>query len=414
MIQREYDLGELGILLLDAGESVTDVRDSLERVRATVEPDWGVEVAVLPSAVWVTRKPGPASFVQSAGEALSFRQAAHASRLVQRITASEIALSDVTAHITAIRSIPRRHLTEGWMLGSATIAGGLAVVFRCPWWTVLVALIVGGLVGVAARVLAATRNGTALSPFLLAFGATTLVGATASIEGFGPVPLFGVCAPIAVLVPGALVTNALLELTATDIVTGAARLAYGLMLLGFMSVGVAAGAAVTGMEIDADSAALVGEIGGVTGSSGWQAIPPFALSWVGVAGLAVGVGLVFGAGVRLTLLSVAMMTATFAVLTGASALVGSVIATGIAGATLFVAARILEHLPLAIPATVSFQPAFLLLVPGTVGLVALASMNPDSVATVVQTFVSLCLGTKTGALIAEVATSKYQAAQENS
>ena len=45
-------------------------------------------------------------------------------------------------------------------------------------------------------------------------------------------------------------------------------------------------------------------------------------------------------------------------------------------ALLFVATRGLERLVPVIPATVSFLPAFLLLVPGTVGLVAVATADP--------------------------------------
>ena len=53
----------------------------------------------------------------------------------------------------------------------------------------------------------------------------------------------------------------------------------------------------------------------------------------------------------------------------------------------------------AIPATVSFFPAFLLLVPGTVGLVAVATFDPEALATPLATFVSLCIGTKIGGLL---------------
>jgi hypothetical protein len=49
---------------------------------------------------------------------------------------------------------------------------------------------------------------------------------------------------------------------------------------------------------------------------------------------------------------------------------------------------------LAVPATVSFQPAFLLLVPGTVGLVALASFDAAAPAAAPMIFISLCIGTK--------------------
>ncbi|GAB20226.1 hypothetical protein GOEFS_106_01240 [Gordonia effusa NBRC 100432] len=402
MTNHDRRLGELGVLLLDAGMSVTDVRDNLVAVRNTHPAEKDIEFAVLPIAVWVTdRDTGHTTFVQSAGKELSFRQAAHASRLVQQTVAADVALAQVPERIAAIRRMPRTRPVASWVMGSALVAGGLAVVFRCPWWSIVVAFIVGGLVGLTTSILGRTRNGDAVAPFVAAFGATALVGATASIFDFDSVPLYGVCAPIAILVPGALITNALLELTAADIVTGASRLMYGLMMLGFMSVGILAGGAVTGLHIDHDSAMLVGEIPGLAGNGGWQGLPPFPLSWIGVVALAVGVGLAFGAGTRLIVLSVVMMTLTFSVVSAVTVLVGNVVATGFAAAVLFVAARILERMTVAVPATVSFQPAFLLMVPGTVGLVALASMDAGSVGMIFQTFVSLCLGTKIGALIAE-------------
>ena len=69
---------------------------------------------------------------------------------------------------------------------------------------------------------------------------------------------------------------------------------------------------------------------------------------------------------------------------------------------LFIASRLLERMPSGIPSAVSFQPAFLLLVPGTIGLVALTSQNPESLSSTPLAFVSLCIGTKVGAAISEV------------
>jgi hypothetical protein len=51
---------------------------------------------------------------------------------------------------------------------------------------------------------------------------------------------------------------------------------------------------------------------------------------------------------------------------------------------------------------VTFQPAFLLLVPGTVGLVALSSTSTSALATAGATFASVCIGTQVGALLAAV------------
>ena len=64
---------------------------------------------------------------------------------------------------------------------------------------------------------------------------------------------------------------------------------------------------------------------------------------------------------------------------------------------------VLERVTLAVPATVSFQPAFLLLVPGTIGLVALASFDAQALVSAPMMFLSLCIGTKVGSLLADLA-----------
>ncbi|MDR6868814.1 uncharacterized membrane protein YjjP (DUF1212 family) [Microbacterium resistens] len=396
-------LGDLGALLLDAGLSVTDVRGTLEQVAAAAAPGIELTFAVLPQQVLVSRVglAGATTIGTTVGTALTFRQAAHASRLARRLETGRMDLRTAPAHIDRIRAIRRRAPGLQRVLGGALLSAGLATLFRCPWWAVLLSFLVGALVSAVIVATDRLRAAAAVVPFVVAFLSTVAVGAVAAALDFGTVPLFAVCAPVAILVPGALITNALLELTAADIVAGASRLVYGIIMLAFMAAGIFAGAAVTGLRVDPHSAALVGETAQVTGHGGWEAVPPLWLSWAGVVVLAIGIGLSFGAGFRLTLATVLVMTSTYATLMLLTPITGSTVATGIAAALLFLAARILERIASAVPATVSFQPAFLLLVPGTVGLVALASFDAQALAAAPLIFVSLCIGTKIGALIAD-------------
>ncbi|MBW1638187.1 threonine/serine exporter family protein [Microbacterium resistens] len=401
----DVTFGELGALLLDGGLSVTDVRGSLEEIRRRAAPDDELAFAVLPEHVLVSRPgiPFATTTVSTGGVGLTSRQAAHASRLAQELQSGRVPLDDARARMAEIRALPWPGRATQGVVGAALISAGLAVVFRCPWWAVVLALLVGAVVGVVTEYMSRIRPAAAIVPFVSAFVSTLIVGTTATALDLGPVPLFAVCAPIAILVPGALITNALLELTAADIVTGASRLMYGLIMLAFMATGVSAGALLTGLRIDSDSAALVGQAALVTAErGGWEAVPPVPLAWIGVVVLAVGIGLAFGSGPRLTLVCVVVMSGTYALLSVLSPLLGSAVATGVSAAVLFVAARVIERLTVAIPATVSFQPAFLLLVPGTVGLVALASFDADALAAAPAIFLSLCIGTKVGALIADL------------
>jgi hypothetical protein len=81
--------------------------------------------------------------------------------------------------------------------------------------------------------------------------------------------------------------------------------------------------------------------------------------------------------------------------------VGSIVATGVSAAVLFAAARLLERSGFSVPAAITFQPAFLLLVPGTVGLVAITASSGEALATAPATFVSLCIGIKVGSVITD-------------
>jgi len=379
------------------------VRGSLEAVRDAHLPEARMEFSVLPTAILVSRSDRGGTVVMGTTTAasLSIRQSAHASRLVHRLTHGMLGLDRVAEQIRAIRGIPFSHPSRAWIIGSVLIALGLAVLFRCPWWAVVVAALAALVVGAVTTLMNRARAAAAIVPFVSTFLSTTLVGVLAESLNLGPVPLFAVCAPIAILVPGAVITNALLELTASDIVTGSARLAYGVIVLGFMAVGIIAGGTLTGLRIDPDSAALIGEATSITtSSSGWAALPPLWFSWVGVAVLAVGLGTAFGAGVRFAAVGVAVMLGTYAVVALVTPATGNAVAVGIAAAALFIAARLLERLTFAVPAAIAFQSAFLLLVPGTVGLVALATLNTTSLSAPLA-FVSLCIGTKIGSVIAD-------------
>ena len=399
-------LGELGVLLLECGTSVTDVRGSLEQVSRRAAPDVSLEFAILPEMVMVSR-PGSASATTTVigkGEARTFRQSARASRLVRDLESGAVPLAAAPMRMAAIRATPRRLPGTQNVLGCGLLSLSLAMLFRCPWWAVLLALVVGLIVGGLTMVMMRVRAAAAVAPFVSSFVSTILVGVIANWLDLGPVPLFAVCAPVAILGPGALITNALLELTSTDIVTGASRLMYGLIMLAFMAAGLYSGAYLTGLRVDSASAALVGETVHLSNESvGWYALPPVWGAWVAVFILAIGVGLAFGSGFRLTVVCVVVMTGTYAVLAVFSPQVGSVVATGIAAAVLFVAARVLERVTLAVPATVSFQPAFLLLVPGTIGLVSLASFDAQALVSAPMMFLSLCIGTKVGSLLADLA-----------
>lgn len=395
-------LGRVGALLLDAGMSVTDVRDAVDDVRRATASD--VRVGVLPQLMIVTRRStGAATMVPAGDSELSFRQAGRAGRLVRELRDRAIPLAAANARIEEIRAAAAGHPVARSLFGGVLSGGGLAVLFRCPWWAILLSLAIGGLVGLLLALLQQVRGAAALAPFVASLLSTSLLGLAATRLDLGPVPLLAICAPIAVLVPGAVITNGLLELTATDILTGSARLVYGLVVLAFMAAGIAAGAALTGLHLDVDSAALVGQVPSlVTDATGWGALPPLWVSWVGIVVLGIGVGFIFASGPALTVVTVVAMALTYSLLISLTPWLGGSVATGATSCVVLLLARILEKRTVAVPTMVSFLPAFLLLVPGSVALVALAAADVGALTSAMATFASLCIGTKLGSVLGDL------------
>lgn len=395
-------LGRVGALLLDAGMSVTDVRDAVDDVRRATASD--VRVGVLPQLMIVTRRStGAATMVPAGDSELSFRQAGRAGRLVRELRDRAIPLAAANARIEEIRAAAAGHPVARSLFGGVLSGGGLAVLFRCPWWAILLSLAIGGLVGLLLALLQQVRGAAALAPFVASLLSTSLLGLAATRLDLGPVPLLAICAPIAVLVPGAVITNGLLELAATDILTGSARLVYGLVVLAFMAAGIAAGAALTGLHLDVDSAALVGQVASlVTDATGWGALPPLWVSWVGIVVLGIGVGFIFASGPALTVVTVVAMALTYSLLISLTPWLGGSVATGVTSCVVLLLARILEKRTVAVPTMVSFLPAFLLLVPGSVALVALAAADVGALTSAMATFASLCIGTKLGSVLGDL------------
>src|SRR5690606_19562746 len=139
---RSAQFAELGSLLLEAGFSVTDVREELERTRERLTPEHPLSFAVLPEAVLVSSAstPAPSLLRVTTASSLSTRQSAMVSRLMHRLQAGLMSLEhalDVEQH--RIRAAAMRRPVLRWTLGNALLSGGLAMLFRCPWWSIVIA-----------------------------------------------------------------------------------------------------------------------------------------------------------------------------------------------------------------------------------------------------------------------------------
>lgn len=392
------DFATLGAILLEAGESVTTVGASLQEVRTALELRT-LEYSVFPTLVLVTESHTGATVSVTARTELTFREAAVANQLPSQLRRGQVRLDQVPelAHSMRSRSKPRSFWRT--VLGNAVTAASFATLFQSPWWAILTALVVGVIVGMIMGVFERSRPGVALQPFVVSFISTVLIGLASTWFSFPNISLFAVVAPVVVLVPGSVIAKALLEVTSADVISGAARMVGGLMMMGFMLAGIAAGSVLTGLAVDPTTSSLVGEITRPTQHGGWESTPPLWAVWLGVIGLAAGVSIIFQAGTKLSLASALIMCAAYAAALLFTPVLGAAVAIGAAAGVVFLAAKTLERLHPALPAAVTFFPAFLLFVPGTVALVSLATQSQGAVMAALTSFLSLCIGIHVGGLV---------------
>lgn len=391
-------LGELGAALLDAGYAVTDVQRVLCEV-AEAHGRSDITIGVLPSVALIDNPAdGRTRLVNATGELMTFRQVSAVATIAsaaQSATEPPVALLQ---RLHDARRLPPLFPRSVAVLGSGLMSAGIAVVFRTTWWAVLVDFVLALLVGIVLIYGSGVKGLSALLPFVTAFGVSAVVYGLAPHLQTGAVTLFVVCAPLVVLVPGATITTGVVELAAGDVVSGGGRFVSGLILWALLAVGIATGAAVIDAAVDATAGPPAYPV------PGWAVLPAVVV-------LAIGVGLFFDAAWSLTAVLIVVLTATYGLVAAVQTVTAAPVASGVAAAVMLPLLRVLElHYP-RWPAAVTFRPAFWLLVPGSLGLVAItqvsASGNAPSgqelLASVVATVIAIAVGVQIGAVLSSAA-----------
>ena len=393
-------LGDLGAGLLDAGYAVTDVQQALREV-GQVNGRADLTIGVLPSAIMVDDpQSGRTRLINSTGAALSFTQVADVAALARAAELGQIGLAAVRTGVRDARNRGPRFPRPVAVLGSGLQSAGIAVVFRTTWWGValdfVLALLVGAVIIYGGRIAGLIT----VLPIVAAFCVSAVVYGLAADLQLGAVTLFVVCAPLVILIPGATITTGVVELAAGDVVSGGGRFVSGLIMWATLAVGIAAGAALVGVPASTDDP---------PGSdiAGW-------VIWPAVVVLAIGVGLFFDAPWSLTGVLIGVLLATYGVVVLAQVVTAGPVASGIAAAVMLPLLRLLEVFRPRWPAAVTFRPAFWLLVPGSLGLVAITSLaagdsSADSdalLAGVVATVVAIAVGVQIGAVLSALVRSR--------
>lgn len=357
----------LGSALTSAGEAVNQIEERLLRVaRAYGAPQ--ARVSVLPTYLVVALEPGHAATMEPTrmlNGGLRLDQTAAVYDVLKAAERTEITPVEGIERLRRIsRMRPRFHL---WVqvLGYAVLTVGICLILQPTWSDLLLAGIFGALVGVFKMVGVRWASVQMIMPVTASF----LVAATTFLladSGWADADLRAMVAPLATFLPGAMLTMAVVELSAAEMVTGASRLVAGILQLMLLAFGIIGAAQVVDLpRYEVPVSAPENSIGT------WA-------PWLGALVVGIGCYLVYSGPPRtLGWLCFVLYAGWTGQYLGGIVLGGYL--SGFVGAlVLTVVAYIVERLPSGPPALVSFLPGFWLLVPGALSLIGLTEYLAQS------------------------------------
>ncbi len=352
-------MAAIGQAQLSAGYPVNEVNDTLARISQAYERPQ-LTGYVLPNAVFVDdERTGRARVLTSDIGSMRLDQATQVHRVVRDSIARHLNPVEAIAKLAAVQDMKARFPQWAVVLANGLAAAGFALVFRVSLWGVLIAGILGALVGLALTLTANRPTLAALVPFTSAFVAAFVVFTASAYFDAEVQPVRVVAAPIITLIPGVGLTRGTQELANNQIVSGSSRLISASVQILVLTFGILTGARLAPLQ-DYNFADLT------------DALLPWWAAWIGVLVFAIGQSIVSNEPRGAVRIVVVLLLATYGVQTLVSATIDPILASGVAaGAALLGATVVQRRSRRGFPAFALFEPVFWLLVPGSLGLVAL-------------------------------------------
>ncbi|HWK29349.1 MAG TPA: threonine/serine exporter family protein, partial [Solirubrobacter sp.] len=300
---------------------------------------------------------------QAVGPPLRFDQAAASARLVDRVLAGTLEADAAVAALTATLQAPP--LVPRWAAaaGLLPVAAGIGLILQPSPANLLAAVLCAVIVAVLIELAGRSRLASTLLPVVAAF----LVGCAIFLAARHDLldgPLRTALAPLAVLLPGALIVTGMSELAAGAMVAGTSRLVFGTVQLGLFTFGLLAAARVVGLPASQLANVRVDDVGA------WA-------PWIGLALLGVGVCLNLSAPAALLPWILGLLALTFLAQDAGQHAYGPGFGGFAGGLTAALGAALLQR-PGGPPQLVVFLPSFWLLVPGSLGLIGTTQLAAES------------------------------------
>lgn len=384
-------LVELGRALLDAGENVMNAEQTLVDVAEANGID-GLGALVLPTAIIIS-VPGDATVsteVRTAGVSkLRMDQADEILELADRARRGELSPDEGLTAIEQARARGPRVAPALRLVGVTAYTIGLVLLMRGGWVDLVVAGLLG--LGTGALQMAVARGGPKLAqyqsfwPLLSAFAVSVVVLSLGRVVDDLTV-FAAILAPLVTFLPGGMLTTGVVELSTGQILSGAGRLASGLLQLVLLALGILAGAQLVGVP-----ATSLGS------STSHQGAP--LVAWIGVAVFGVGYYLYFGARKGALPWIILVLYVAYAGQVLGGLFFGGVMSAFFGAAAMTPVAMLASRLSSGPSMLVSFMPGFWLLVPGALGLEGVTRIfggdgtaGSTAMATTVATMVAVSMG----------------------
>jgi uncharacterized membrane protein YjjP (DUF1212 family) len=393
-VQHIRFIARLGAAMGAANYPVTLIRQMLERASSA----YGVpnDFIALPNYVQVV---GPATefgtIVKAAhlDKELRFDQMFPLARLVRETMRGTVRPEEGDSRLDGILGMSSRFPRWVTVLGYGVQSAGLALVLEPTPLNLLVATVLGFMVG--AFCVAVQRVGLLqhLLPAVSAFAVSAICIAGAHRLGLDHVNLRALIPPLAMFLPGAAITLAVVELTARDVISGTSRLIAGFAQIAQLAFGILIATQFLGADGSALNSDAVNKIG------------PWA-PWLGVAVYALGVLLFLAPPWSFLPWLAAISYTAFAAQYLGGLLLGSYASGFCGGLVLTVSALAISRRRGAPPTITLILPGFWLLVPGSMGLIGVTELfgaDGDSAfpATIIS-MVSVALGLQAGLVLWQV------------
>jgi uncharacterized membrane protein YjjP (DUF1212 family) len=381
----------LGAALNAVGEPVYVVQERVQRVAAA----YGVpsaRITAFPTSLLVSLGGGESTTLELTTPvtgAVRLDKIAALHRLVDEAERAALAPAAGLRRLDEIRELAPRFGPWASIAGYAVLTIGIALILHPAPRDVVAAGLFGAIVG-ALRLLTRTQPTIQIMlPVVAAFCVAALT-ALAVKHGLADPGLRSMIAALAVFLPGAALTTAVLELARGDMIAGSSRLVWSAVQLMLLAFGIVAGIEAVGVS----SSSAFSSADAVLGA--WA-------PWLGVLVFASGVMVANSAPARaFGPLLIVLYAAWLGQVVGnhlfggyVSGLVGALVMTPVAAAV--------SRLPSGIPVYALFLPAFWLLVPGALSLIGLTRLAGDTSAVgsgdflaVVGSIIAVALGVLCG------------------